>query len=69
MRLPHEKKTEKCPQFSQNENIVVKIGLEFANFDKNILILRKFEKFFCLFLFFSHDFCQCAADLGRGEEK
>jgi len=33
----HEKTTEKCPQL-------------FANFDKNILILRKLGKIFCLFL-------------------
>jgi len=46
----HEKKTENPPQPSQNENIFVKIGELFANFDKNILTLRKLGKTFYLFL-------------------
>jgi len=48
-----EKKTENFPKFSQNENLVVKIGKLFANFDKNILIFEKNEE---NPLSFSHDF-------------
>jgi len=40
-----EKKTDNFPQFSQNENIFVKI-----HFDKNILILRKLGGVVCLLL-------------------
>jgi len=43
-------RTENLPQFSQNDNLFVQIGELFANFDKNILILRKLGKMFCLFL-------------------
>jgi len=41
----HEKKTENSPQFSQNENIFVKIGELFANFEKN-----KMGNIFCISL-------------------
>jgi len=34
MYTDNEKKTEKFPKFSQNENIFVKIGELFANFDQ-----------------------------------
>jgi len=49
MRKFEEKKRENCPLFSQNENIFVKIGEYFANFDKNTLIRE-------IFLSFSQDF-------------
>jgi len=45
-----KRKTEGFPQFSQNENIFVKIIELFAHFDINILILRKLGTVFCLFL-------------------
>jgi len=43
------KETKKNPKFSQNENIFVKIGELFANFDKTNVILRKLGIFFGLF--------------------
>jgi len=50
MRFSIQKSWEFFKKKSQNENIFVKIGKLFANFDKNILILRKLGTFFCLFL-------------------
>jgi len=45
-----ERGKENVLQFPQNENVFVKIGESFANFNKNILILRKLGEVFCLFL-------------------
>jgi len=55
------KRQQKCPQLFQNDNIFVKIDELFANFDKNILTLRKLGKISVPFSTFSHDFCQCTA--------
>jgi len=47
------KRQKTFPNFLKNENIFVKIGELFANFDKKILILRKSAVFFSKF---SYDF-------------